>query len=242
MSENTQAQQAEDLDAMGLIGHSYDSLFSIRKRIRKVNDLTIPFRQGLTGSQIGTGFLVFIIQIIIYGMLVVPAFGLFGASPPWQLMVVFIIGPAILAAQNIVKPMPYGKSIPGTLHSVTRGVLDDPIHRRGLPIATPKQPYEETLVHYQREWEAYEEFVRDEPWEAPVTDDVTEKRIRFCNQAAPDVDFQQWWDDKAAQHLEEEHRQRETAKDDAAQEIGARRGRATRVLLPEDISDTGSGR
>ena len=77
-SESPAAGQEEDLEALGLIGHSYDSLFSIRKRIRKINDLVIPFRQGLTTAQIGTGFGVFVLQIISFGMIVVPFIGLFG--------------------------------------------------------------------------------------------------------------------------------------------------------------------
>lgn len=243
MSEAT-TRQEEDLEAMGLIGHSYDSLFSIRKRIRKINDLVIPFRQGLTTSQIGTGLGVFVLQIITFGMIVVPFLGLFGARPPWQLTVLWLFAPPIFAAQNIVKPMPYGKSIPGTVHSLLRYLLDDPIHRRGLPIATPRQPYDETLVHYQREWVAFEQFVADEPWEAPISDRATEDRFSFCNRSLGDeeIDFQKWWDDKAVQHIEAEQDTKNTRQEDSAAEVGARRGRATTVLMPDDFEGTGAGR
>lgn len=244
MSEASAPRQEEDLEALGLIGHSYDSLFSIRKRIRKINDLVIPFRQGLTTNQIGTGLGVFVLQIITYGMLVVPLFGLFGARPPWQLLVLWLFAPPVFAAQNIVKPMPYGKSIPGTVQSMMRYFLDDPIHRRGLPIATPAQPYDETLVHYQREWVAFEQYVADEPWEAPISDRVTEERISFCNRSLGDeeIDFQKWWDGKAVQHLEAERDARNTKQEKSDAEVGARRGRATTVLMPDDIRPPGSGR
>lgn len=238
------AQQGEDLEAMGLIGHSYDTLFSIRKRIRKINDLVIPFRQGLTTSQIGTGVGVFILQVITFGMLVVPFLGLFGAQSPWQFTVLWLLGPPILAAQNIVKPMPYGKSIPGTVQSLMRYLLDDPIHRRGLPIATPRQPYDQTLAHYQREWVAFEQYVADEPWEVPISDRVTEERFSFCNRSLGDeeIDFQQWWDGKAVEHLEAERDAKNTRQEDSDAEVGARRGRATTVLMPDDFEDTGAGR
>lgn len=238
------ARQEEDLEALGLIGHSYDTLFSIRKRIRKINDLVIPFRQGLTTSQIGTGLGVFILQVITFGMLIVPFLGLFGAQSPWQFTVLWLLGPPILAAQNIVKPMPYGKSIPGTVQSLMRYLLDDPIHRRGLPIATPRQPYDQTLAHYQREWVAFEQFVADEPWEVPISDRVTEERFSFCNRSLGDeeIDFQQWWDGKAVAHLEAERDAKNTRQEDSDAEVGARRGRATTVLMPDDFKDTGAGR
>lgn len=240
MSEST-AGKEEDLEAMGLIGHSYDSLFSVRKRIRKINDLTIPFRQGLTTSQLGTGAGVFVLQIITFGMIVVPLIGLFGERPPWQLTIIWLFGPPVLAAQNIVKPMPYGKSIPGTVQSVVRYYLDDPIHRRGLPIATPKQPYDQNVVHYQREWVGFEEYVGDEPWEAPISDQSTEKRFSFCNNTFGDeeIDFQKWWDDKATKHLEAELEAKNIKQEHSESEIGARRGRATSVIEPDDF---GAGR
>ena len=237
MGDGSAAAQEEDPEALGLIGHSYDSLFSIRKRIRKINDLVIPFRQGLTTAQIGTGFGVFVLQIITFGMLVVPVIGLFGERPPWQLTILWLFGPPILAAQNIVKPMPYGKSIPGTVQSMLRFYLDDPVHRRGLPIATPKQPYEETVAHYQREWVGFEEYVGDEPWEAPISDRTTEERISFCNHSLgeEEIDFQKWWDDKAVEHLQAEQDAKAVKQEDSDAEIGARRGRAATVLMPDDI-------
>lgn len=235
MSGSSEANQGEDLEALGLIGHSYDSLFAVRKRIRKVNDLVIPFRQGLTTTQIGTGFAVLVIQIITFGMLVQPFLGLFGTQAPWQLTVAWILGPPVLAAQNIIKPMPYGKSIPGTVNSMVRYYLDDPIHRRGLPIATPKQPYDKTLVHYQREWVGFAEYVEHEPWEAPISDRETEERFSFCNRSLGDeeIDFQQWWDDKAARHLDQEREASNIKKQDSDDEIGARRGAPIGVIGPD---------
>ena len=243
--ENNKAgSQGEDLEALKLIGHSYDSLFSIRKRIRKINDLTIPLRQGLTTSQIGTGLVVFVVQIILFGMFIRPLFDLFGASVPWQLLALWLLGPPVLAAQNIIKPMPYGKSIPGTVQSLLRAWLDDPIHRRGLPIATPKQPYETKVAHYQREWVPFEEYVADEEGEAPITDRATEERISFCNRSLGDeeIDFQKWWDDKAEEHLNLEHEANMVIEQDSEDNIGARRGTAASVIIPNTPPDEGAGR
>lgn len=244
MSEDSSSgRKEEDLEAMGLIAHSYDALFSIRKRIRKVSDLEIPLRNGLTMAQIGTGILVLFLQVIIFGVFIVPLFGIFGASPPWQLTALWVLGPPILAGQNIIKPMPHGKSIPGTVQSMIRFWLDDPLHRRGLPVPTPKQPHGETLVHYQREWVAFAEYVQDEPWEAPISDRSTEARISFCNATLDEqIDFQKWWDNKAATHLEAAQEASAVTKEEDDAEIGARRGVAANVIGPDDFPTRGGGR
>lgn len=240
MSEGKNTE--EDLEAMGLIGHSYDSLFSIRKRIRKINDLVIPFRQGLTTSQIGTGIGVFVLQVITLGIIINPLFGVFGANVPWQLTVLWLFGPPILAAQNIVKPMPHGKSIPGTVQSIMRFFLDDPIHRRGHPVAKAQQPRDISVAHYQREWVMFEQFSDDDPTEAPVSDRVTEERFSFCNLGDEEIDFQQWWDDKAGTHLDKEREASNSKQQDSDDEIGARRGAATSVMEPDAFTETGAGR
>lgn len=244
MSNDSKA--AEDLENLGLIGHSYDSLFSIRKRIRKVSDIVIPLRAGLTYSQIGIAVLVLVVQLVTYRMLVIPVFAIFdGARPPWQLLVIWVVGPTILAAQNIIKPFPYGKSIPGTVASLVRYWLDDPVHRRGMPIRTPKQPYDVEVVHFQREWVPFEEYVDDEPWEEAVSDRVTEEHISFCNRTLEEgavIDLQEWWDAKAAEHLEQERLASVATQEEDAEEIGARRGQATRVIVPDAPVNREAGR
>ena len=46
-------EDGDDLMAQGLIGMSYDSVFAIRKRVRKFGDFTIPLRGGLTYASWG---------------------------------------------------------------------------------------------------------------------------------------------------------------------------------------------
>lgn len=242
---SNETRKDEDYEALGLIGHSYDSLFSIRKRIRKINDLVIPFRGGLTTTQIGTGVGVFFLQVLTLGLVVNPLFNLFGGSVPGVFTLAWLFVPPILAGQNIVKPMPYGKSIPGTVQSIIRGVLDDRVHRRGLPVATPRQPHASKIVHYMREWVMFEQYAEGDPLEAPITDRATEARIRLDNRILQDresVDLQSWWDSKAADHLNKEIEASNTIKQDSDDEIGARRGAAKSVIEPEQLTQARTGK
>lgn len=239
------SEPEEDYEALGLIAHSYDALFAIRKKIRKIQDITIPLRNGITNAQIGTAMGVFLIQCITLGLFINPLFAIFGATPHWFFIVLWIIGAPILAAQKIVKQMPAGKTIPGTLKSISRYFLDDPIHRRGMPIDTPAQPYDLSVPHFQREWTPFEEQVQNEPWEADITDTFTEGRMQkarsfFADQ--PETDFQQWWDGKAEEHLKQEYEALNVRKEEDQHEIGARRGPLATVIVEEDQPGQGAGK
>ena len=232
-------ESGEDLEAMGLIGHSYDNLFSIRKRIRKINDIQIPLRSGLTTTQIGIGLLAFIFQVITLGLFVIPIFNFFTDGPPWHFVVLWVFGPPVLAAQNIVKPMPFGKSIPGTVTSLLRSVLDDRTHRRGMPIPPKRQPEDLAVAHYQREWVMFEDHLDEEDeGEKPISDLSTERRFEYFNRSSKSeepLDFQKWWDDKAGTHLKELEEQRQRVEDTDREEIGSRRGRSAGVIIPEEM-------
>lgn len=223
---------AEDLNALGLIAHSYDSLFSVRKRVRKINDIHLPTRRGIGTNQIGAWIFTFLLAVITFGLLVVPFTDLLGITRPWWLNIGWIFGIPTLAAQRVAKPMPYGKSIPGTMHSLTRFYLDDRVHRRGLPVPTPPQPREGQVLHYQREWVMSDPYAQMVPGEGDYSDEETEGRI-----GAQVLDLQPWYDEKARQHLIEE-KVRKTAKDDA-DDVDAhfRRGRAATVFGLDDEFD-----
>lgn len=232
--DDTVAQRsAEDLERLGLVAHSYDSLFAIRKVIRKINDIPIPFRGGLGTNQIGVAFLVFIAQIMLYGLVVLPLMSLLRIAPHPGFMLIWLLAPPILVGQRIAKPMAYGKSIGSTFTSFLRRHLDDPVHRRGIPVKNPAQPDGMPVLHYQREWEMFADYAELAPGEADVTDDITE--ARFASQAGT-VDLQRWYDDQAINHHRELVTARNTRTDEASKQVRDRRGRAARVNRPEPAS------
>ena len=65
-------EDGDDLMAQGLIGMSYDSVFAIRKRVRKFGDFTIPLRGGLTYAQLGTGLITLVVMFFVYAIVVTP--------------------------------------------------------------------------------------------------------------------------------------------------------------------------
>jgi len=147
------ADEHDDLEQRGLIAHSYSNFFKIRKRMRKIQDITLPFRRGLGVEQFVTFFLALLGLLFIYGTLLAPVFALTDFSPGWRFYVVYFIAPSVLLGMRVGKPMRSGKSIPGTVRSWLRKTLDDPVHRRGVPL--PRRPIVGPRIHYLRTWQAH---------------------------------------------------------------------------------------
>lgn len=194
------AEQEEDLEAEGLIAESYDSLFAIDKRIHKVQDIYVPGRNGLTTTQIGTFFAVGAFMLIFDLLALGPLLGLLHIPESWVLFLLVVFGPAVLSAWRVTKPMPNGKTIPGTLQSLVRYLLDDKVHRRGLPVKTPIQPSGEPVQHFQRDWAINQEFAPEFAGEGDWTDPVTEYRLATAS--GGHVDLQAWMDTKAIEHYQ----------------------------------------
>lgn len=188
------AEKELDLEAEGLFGASYDSFFAIDKRVRKIQDLYVPTRQGLSVNQIVTFFLVlffsFLFQVLILGQVM----SLLGIPGHWLLFVTVVFGPPILCAWRVTKPMPSDKSIPGTVQSLFMYLLDDPVHRRGRPVKSDPRPQGEFVQHYLRDWTVSQEFTAEVPGEGDWTDDETES---LFTRASGHVNLQEWMDRKA---------------------------------------------
>jgi hypothetical protein len=141
----------EELEGRGLVAHSYSTFFKIRKRMRKLQDITLPFRRGIGVEQFLTFLLVVFLSLVLYGTLLSPLFALIGISPNWQFYLLYFFGPAALAGSRVGKPMKSGKTISGTVRSYTRKLLDDPVHRRGVPMRS--RPVVGWRMHYMRAWQ-----------------------------------------------------------------------------------------
>lgn len=190
-----------DLEAEGLYGLSYDSFFAIDKRVRKIRDLHIPGRSGLSVPSIITFFIVLffslLFQVFVFGQLM----SLFGIPGHWMLFTLVVLGPPVLCSWRVTKPMPHGKTIPGTVQSHLTYWMDDEVHRRGLPVKSPWQPSNEYVQHYQRDWTVNQEFAAEVPGEGDWTDPGTEGLFA---RTKGEVDLQEWMDGKAIAHYEAE--------------------------------------
>lgn len=227
--------EEEDLEQQGLIASSYDSLFGIRKRVRKINDLQLPTRRGVGVDQLGIGVLVFIIFVILYGLVVVPLTELLGIGRDVRFLLAWLFIPPFLAGQQIAKPMPHGKSIGGTISSWLRFHLDDPVHRRGVPVPRSKRAPEVPTLHYQRIWVPAVDL---EPGkgEEMLSDSETERRFEQGNISAggKPVALQGWYDARAREHARMEREARQQSAETISQEISFRRGAPIGVIVPND--------
>lgn len=183
-----------DLEAEGLIAMSYDSFFAIDKRVRKIQDLHIPTRAGLSVPQILTFFLVLVLSFMFQVLILGQVMSLLGIPGHWMLFVLVVFGPPILCSWRVTRPMPHGKSIPGTVQSFMAYHLDDEMHRRGRPVRAPRQPEDEFVQHYMRDWTVNQEFAAEIPGEGDWTDPETESKFSW---ARGSVDLQDWMDSKA---------------------------------------------
>lgn len=227
-------ETGEDLEALGLIAHSYDALFSVRRRLRKVNDLHVPLRAGLAYSQIGVALLAVIVQFLTLALIVAPLVALLRLDTPWWFPLLWVFGPAVLMAQQVIKPMPHGKGISDTVVSYLRVAFDDPVHARGRGVPRKRQPEGMSVVHYQREWAPFEEGLSLHDSEQAISDVETERRFAAERRNAVPFDFQQWWDDRAFENASDmlDARQQATSKDE--ERIGSLRGPVATVIIPDN--------
>jgi hypothetical protein len=214
---------AEDLEGRGLIAHSYSSFFKIRKRMRKIQDISLPFRRGLGVEQFLTFLLVLVVMLVIYGTLLLPLMSFAGWNFNWQFYLVYFLAPAFLAASRAGKPMKSGKTIPGTVRSWLHKLLDDPVHRRGVPMR--RRPVDGRRLHYARVWQAHPQLA---PYLPPGATDPA--------QPVDGVDLDEWLGETLAEYRRADEQQKPQT--DAEGEWRRRvRGTTDRVVLPHDYDD-----
>ena len=211
------------------VAYSYDNLFAVRKVLRRVNDFNIPLRSGLQTNQIGAFFLVFVVTLVLYGMLIAPLLQLLGVKLHFTILLTILFGPAILSAQRVVKPMASGKTIKGTVRSFARFHLDDPVHRRGIPLAaSPRHGFSGPVLHFAREWVMATPYSEADPAEQDLTSTNIEARFRG------QTDLQRFMDNAAVQHSREwiASQQKRAEEDEANYDY--RRGSLAKVHTPFD--------
>lgn len=166
-------EEKKDLEAEGLVAQSYTGFFRIRKRIRKIQDIVVPLREGLGVDQLAMFLLAVLVMGILYGLFVSPIVNIFEIKLTVPFFLLWFIVPGFFAAQRISKPMPHGKTIPGYVFSKIRKLLDDPVHRRGIPLA--KAPRRGKAFHFQREFVVHPKFAADALTPAPNAADDSDR-------------------------------------------------------------------
>ncbi|BDZ52433.1 hypothetical protein GCM10025867_46740 (plasmid) [Frondihabitans sucicola] len=129
---------------------NYTAVSKIRKRIRSIGDMAVPLKRGLGEDQLVAILGTLALLGIIYGLVLAPIVHLLHITLTWAAFAVYLIVPTFLAAQKIGTPMKSAKTVSGTVSSLLRSLLDDPVHRRGVPQA--RKTVTGRRLHYQRQW------------------------------------------------------------------------------------------
>lgn len=185
----------EDLEAEGLIAYSYTNFFKIRKRMRRIQDIVIPLRDGISVEQFMTFFGALAVMGVLYALFVAPIVGIFHAELGWQFFLFWYLLPAVLASQRISKPMPNAKTISGALGSWMRTKLDDPIHRRGVPQAARARGGK--VLHFQREFTLHPQFAGDALDRAPGA--ASDEGLEYRGQT---LDLEEWMSSRTGENME----------------------------------------
>jgi len=190
-----EANQVEDLEAEGLIAYSYTNVFKIKKRMRRIQDIVIPLREGISVEQFMTFFAALAVMGILYAIFAAPIVTIFHAELGWQFFLLWYLTPAVLASQRISKPMPNSKTIPGALGSWLRSKLDDPVHRRGVPL--PRRPRTGKALHFQREFTLHPQFAGEAM--APLRNPVSDEGLTYKGEI---IDLEEFMAARAGENLE----------------------------------------
>jgi hypothetical protein len=190
--------------------------------MRKLQDISLPFRRGVGVEQFITFILVIIVLLIVYGTLVAPLLSLTHTHLNWQFYLLYFLGPATLAGSRVGKPMKSGKTISGSIRSWTRKRLDDPVHRRGVPLR--RRPVTKARIHYWRVWQAHPMLARHLPAGSMYEEKPVDRAGR--------VDIDDWLERVVTSRLDRKPVNAESEEDAWRRRV---RGTTGRVVLPDDF-------
>lgn len=197
------ATEETDWEAEGLVAHSYDGFFRIDKRIRKFGDVYVPTRTGISVNQFVTFIVVLFASFLFEVLITGPVMAFLHIPSHWLFFLLRIFGPPLIASWRVTQPMPYGKTIPGTVTSLLTYYCDDTTHRRGMPVPPKKVPDDVFVQHYMRDWTVNREFADEIAGEGDWTDAETERR-RARGAASEVAPLQDWMDRRAIEHWREQ--------------------------------------
>lgn len=167
------------------LGESYTQAFNIRKVMYRIQNMDLPFKRGIRVEQFLAFFLGLIIAFVVWSLLLSPILHLMDIKLPWTFIALYFLAPPFLLSARMGKPMPHQKSIQGTVMTFLRSVLDDPWHRRGMPMKNG--PDRELEGNYLRVWTVDPAFVgvesdREKPateFDNPTPQDLPDYKVSF---------------------------------------------------------------
>jgi hypothetical protein len=144
----TESQQAED---EAYVIRDYTEAFVVRKTIRRLGRVHIPLREGLLVSDVKVFGTTLIIWLFVFGLVInslVTAVGtVLGlgrlSGIPYLLV---LLTPPLVATFASRTPVRHRMTITGLVRTGVRQLLDDPVHRRGVPVRPDPTPVAYRIV------------------------------------------------------------------------------------------------
>jgi hypothetical protein len=117
----------------------YTEAFKVKKALRKVGKANIPLKEGLFVDDIKIFALTFFVWVLAYNMIFAPPIKvvahLFGMSAPKGVPYLFVLFvPPVFAVAASRRPIRHNLGIFGLVRAQFRDWMDDPVHRKGVPV------------------------------------------------------------------------------------------------------------
>ncbi|MFH8802182.1 hypothetical protein ACH4F6_21670 [Streptomyces sp. NPDC017936] len=117
----------------------YTEAFKVKKALRKVGKANIPLKEGLFVDDIKIFALTLFVWVMAYNMILAPPIKvvahLFGAGAPKGIPYLFVLFvPPVFAVAASRRPIRHNLGIFGLVRAQVRDWMDDPVHRRGVPV------------------------------------------------------------------------------------------------------------
>ena len=132
----------------------YTEAFKVKKALRKVGKANIPLKEGLFVDDIKIFALTLVSWVLIYNMIFAPPIKvvahLFGMSAPKGVPYLFVLFvPPLLAVAASRRPVRHNLGIFGLVRAVVRDWMDDPVHRKGVPVRKGHGPKSYRIVTWR---------------------------------------------------------------------------------------------
>ncbi|GGN67344.1 hypothetical protein GCM10011579_039780 [Streptomyces albiflavescens] len=117
----------------------YTEAFKVKKALRKIGKANVPLKEGLFVDDIKVFALTLVLWITAYNMILAPPIKvvahLFGTKAPVGIPYLFILFvPPIFAVALSRRPVRHNLGIFGLIRALIRDWMDDPVHRKGVPV------------------------------------------------------------------------------------------------------------
>jgi hypothetical protein len=117
----------------------YTEAFKVKKALRKLGKAHIPLKEGLFVDDIKVFGITLVLWVLSYSLVLSPpiklVLRLLGGDVPKGIPYLFLIFvPPVLAVGMSRRPVRHNLGMFGLIRAVARDLMDDPVHRKGVPV------------------------------------------------------------------------------------------------------------